>query len=123
MLVRHLVTSRQVPEAAQAMTLRRSKRTAEYVPERAANASVPESAPPMPGRLMRMFVVRDFVTISVHVLLQAIQSWGEEFKVQLTGGGGGGEEEEEEEEGGGGYEEEEEEAQALLDFAEAIEHR
>ncbi len=73
---------------------------------------------------MRMFVVRDFVTISVHVLLQAIQSWGEEFKVQLTASGGGGEEEEEEEEeGGGGYEEEEEEAQALLDFAEAIEHR
>ncbi len=74
---------------------------------------------------MRIFALRAFVMISVHALLQAIQSWGEEFKVQLTGGGGGGEEEEEEEEeeGGGGYEEEEEEAQALLDFAEAIEHR
>ncbi len=74
---------------------------------------------------MQMFALRAFVTISVHVLLQAIQSWGEEFKVQLTGGGGGEEEEEEEEEeeGGGGYEEEEEEAQALLDFADAIEHR
>ena len=81
MLVRRLVTSRQVPEAAPAMTLRRSKRTAEYVPECAPQMPVPESAPQMPGRLMRMFAVRDYVTISVHVLLQAIQSWGEEFIV------------------------------------------
>jgi hypothetical protein len=53
---------------------------------------------------------------------QAIQSWSEEFKVQLASGGAGDEGNEEEEE-----EEDEEddgaEAQALLDFAEAIEHR
>jgi hypothetical protein len=52
---------------------------------------------------------------------QAIQSWSEEFKVQLASGGA----DPAEEEGDEGAEEEDdaEEAQALLDFAEAIEHR
>ena len=53
---------------------------------------------------------------------QAIQSWSEEFKVQLASGGADAAEEEEVDEGA---EEEEDaaDAQALLDFAEAIEHR
>jgi hypothetical protein len=54
---------------------------------------------------------------------QAIQSWSEEFKVQLAGRGGDEKEEEEEEEGDGADDENQAaEAQALLDFAEAIEH-
>lgn len=53
---------------------------------------------------------------------KAIQSWSEEFKVQLAANGGADEEEEEQEGGGEGDFDNAEEAQALLDFAEAIEH-
>jgi hypothetical protein len=57
---------------------------------------------------------------------QAIQSWSEEFKAQLasgSGGGGGGSDGEEDAGGGEGEEDDADEARALLDFAEAIEHR
>ena len=63
------------------------------------------------------------VSISTSQRLQAIQSWSEEFKVQLAANGGADEEEEEQEGGGEGDFDNAEEAQALLDFAEAIEHR
>ena len=63
------------------------------------------------------------VSISMSQRLQAIQSWSEEFKVQLAANGGADEEEEEQEGGGEGDFDNAEEAQALLDFAEAIEHR
>ncbi len=63
------------------------------------------------------------VSISTSQRLQAIQSWSEEFKVQLAAKGGDEEEEEEQEGGGEGDFDNAEEAQALLDFAEAIEHR
>jgi uncharacterized protein YecA (UPF0149 family) len=53
--------------------------------------------------------------------VQAIQSWGEEFKVQLAAGG---HDEADEEEGSDeGDDDDAAEAQALLDFAEAVEHR
>ena len=54
---------------------------------------------------------------------QAIQSWSEEFKAQLASGGGGGSDGEEEDGAGDGEEDNADEARALLDFAEAIEHR
>ena len=54
---------------------------------------------------------------------QAIQSWSEEFKVQLASGGGGGSGGEEEDGAGDGDDDNADEARALLDFAEAIEHR
>jgi hypothetical protein len=63
------------------------------------------------------------VSMSTSQRLQAIQSWSEEFKVQLAAKGGDEEEQEEQEGGGEGDFDNAEEAQALLDFAEAIEHR
>jgi hypothetical protein len=54
---------------------------------------------------------------------QAIQSWSEEFKTQLASGGGGGSDGEEEDGAGDGEDDNADEARALLDFAEAIEHR
>jgi hypothetical protein len=61
---------------------------------------------------------------SPNSIRQAIQSWSEEFKAQLASGGGGGGSDGEEEAGADeGDEDDADEARALLDFAEAIEHR